>query len=65
MRAAKKYYVYIVTANVVPSLPILVTPMMEALGSSETSVLRRATRRNDPEDGILKETVFHCLSYEL
>jgi hypothetical protein len=27
--------------------------MMEALSSSETSVLRRAARRNVPEDGIL------------
>jgi hypothetical protein len=44
----------LVTANVVPISPILSTMMMEALTSTETSVLRRAIKRNIPEDAFLK-----------
>jgi hypothetical protein len=44
-----------VSSNVVPSSPILVTLMMEAILSSKTSVLARATRRNISEDGIFQK----------
>jgi hypothetical protein len=43
-----------------PTSPIPVTLIMEAMSSSYTSVLTRATRRNIPEDGIL-----HLLRFTL
>jgi hypothetical protein len=45
----------LVAAEVVPSSPILVTPLMKLLSSSETSVLTRSTWRNFPEDGIFRK----------
>jgi hypothetical protein len=43
----------LVTANIVPSAPILVTMKIKAIWSSETSVLTRATQRHIQVDGIL------------
>jgi hypothetical protein len=43
----------LVTANVVPISPILVTLMKEAPSSSETSIRTRVTQRNIPGDTTL------------
>jgi hypothetical protein len=45
----------LLTANVLPNSTI--TLMLEELRSSETSILRRATKRNIPEDGIFQDQV--------
>jgi uncharacterized membrane protein len=40
----------LVTANVAPNSPILVTLIMEAIGSSATLVLTTTRQRNIPEE---------------
>jgi hypothetical protein len=53
----------LVTASVVPSSPILVTLIKDAVSSSDTSVLTRVTRRNIPEDTILQRPRTLCLVF--
>jgi hypothetical protein len=48
----------LVPANIVPSSLILFSVMIETVGSSETSVLTRATRCHVSGDGILRLVSF-------
>jgi hypothetical protein len=50
---ARRVLQFIVNANFVPSAPILVTPMIQTIHSSDTSVLTKVTWYNIPEDAVL------------
>jgi hypothetical protein len=56
-----------VTANVVPDSPIIFTLMMDAISSSETSILTGATQSHITDHNILhvcKISGFHGNDYE-
>jgi hypothetical protein len=56
----------LVTAHVVPTSPVLVALMVEAIYSSETSVLTVATWHNPPEDRILWTSICQAeIEYKL
>jgi hypothetical protein len=61
LAATKAHWLFqlIVTANVVPSSPILVTLMMGVIRSSKTAVLTRVTQCIIPEAGILHNSTFN------
>jgi hypothetical protein len=50
-------HVALVKTEVSEKLIASITLMMEAIRSSETLVLTRATRHNIPEDGILRRAI--------
>jgi hypothetical protein len=53
----------LVKANVI-SCSILVTLIMEALSSSETSIVTRDALPNIPEDGILQNVLVQTLCFQ-